>query len=63
MIFVENMGLPQGVDSRPQSVRDLAQKGMESKELKRLKEIRFKRKANFAEELEARRARKGLYDR
>lgn len=63
MIFVENMGLPQGVDSRPQSVRDLAQKGMESKELKRLKEIRFKRNANFAEELEARRARKGLYDR
>lgn len=63
MIFVENMGLPQGVDFRTQPVRALAQKGMESQELKRLKEIRLKRKANFAKELEERRAHKELYDR
>jgi hypothetical protein len=63
MVSVENMGQPRGVSFRPQPVKAMAQKDLESEELKQLKEIQLKRKSNFAKELEERRARKGLYER
>ena len=63
MVSVENMGQPRGVSFKPQPVQAMAQKDMESEELKKLKEVQLKRKSNFAKELEERRARKGLYDR
>lgn len=63
IVVMQNMGWSPGVDFRAQPVRSMAQKGMESQELKRLKEIQIKRKSNFAKALEGRRARKGLYDR
>jgi hypothetical protein len=51
MVTVANMGQPLGVRFSPQSVKAVAQKDMESKELKRLKEIRLKRKVNFRQSI------------
>jgi len=63
MIMVENMGRTQGTDFRPQPVAALAQKDLESEELKILEQKRLKRKANFAKSLENREVRKSKYKR
>lgn len=63
MVSIENMGQPRGVNFRPQALKAMAQKDLESEELLELKEIMVKRKTNFAKDLEKRRTRKGMYVR